>query len=62
MSGTVVIDMDPLATFFDRDAKHHEWIREQMKRLAAGLVTCEDVGKCHDITLIDYFSMTILFP
>jgi len=54
--------MDPLATFFDRDAKHHEWIREQMKRLAAGLVTCEDVGRCHDITLIDYFSMTILFP
>ena len=29
--------------FFDRDEKHHQWMREQTKRLEPGLVTCEAV-------------------
>jgi len=43
MSGTVIVDTGPLVAFFDRDEKHHQWIREQTKRLKPGLVTCEAV-------------------
>jgi predicted nucleic acid-binding protein len=43
MTGTVIVDTGPLVAFFDRDEKHHQWIREQAKRLEPGLVTCEAV-------------------
>lgn len=43
MTGTVIVDTGPLVAFFDRDEEHHQWVREQTKHLAPGLVTCEAV-------------------
>jgi len=43
MTGIVIVDTGPLVAFFDRDEEHHQWVREQAKHLAPGLVTCEAV-------------------
>jgi len=43
MTETVIMDTGPLVAFFDRDEEHHQWVREQTKRLEPGFVTCEAV-------------------
>lgn len=38
-----LIDAGPLVAYFDRRDEHHAWSRQQMKRIAAPLYTCEAV-------------------
>jgi uncharacterized protein len=39
----VLIDTGPLVTFLAAGLKHHDWVREQWKRLRPPLLTCEPV-------------------
>lgn len=39
----VIADTGPLVAYFDRDATHHAWVREQFQQLRDPLITCQPV-------------------
>ena len=43
MKTVIVVDAGPLVAYFDRDAEHHLWVREQASRLEPGWLTAEAV-------------------
>ena len=43
MSAVVIVDTGPLVAHYCASDAHHAWTREQMKRLALPLLTCESV-------------------
>lgn len=38
-----IVDTGPLVAFFDRSERHHDWVTDQIDKLAAPLLTCEPV-------------------
>ena len=43
MKTSIIVDAGPLVAYFDRDAEHHDWVREQATRLEPGWLTSEAV-------------------
>ena len=43
MKPVTLVDAGPLVAYFDRDAEHHDWVRDQAGRLDPGWVTSEAV-------------------
>ena len=43
MNRAVILDTGPLITFLARGLKHHDWVRDQWRRLRPPLITCEPV-------------------